>query len=105
MVEVFYGGVTGLVCGDNWSLTNAHVVCRQLGFVGAMMTTATLTVESELEWYWIGNVDCNGNETRLFDCKSSGLGNANCSSQSVAMVTCGGELYNYIRSLKIDNVI
>ena len=91
VVEVFYGGVTGLVCGDNWTLTNAHVICRQLGYTGALKITASLKSQSDLEWFWFGNVDCYGNETRLFDCNSSGLGNANCSSKSVAMVTCDGE--------------
>lgn len=89
IVEVFYGGVTGLVCGGNqWSLANAHVVCRQLGYTEAVSTTATLKTDSDIDWYWIGDVACNGNEAKLSECPSSGVGNANCSSK--AMVTCGG---------------
>lgn len=90
IVEVFYGGVSGLVCGDNqWNLLNAHVVCRQLGYDMATSTTAILKAGSNLDWYWIGDVTCIGNETRLFECSSSGFGNAKC--DSAAMVTCGGK--------------
>ena len=90
IVKVFYGGVNGLVCGDGWSLNNANVVCKQLGYSEAVKATATLISETDLEWYWIGDVECNGNEPALFDCPSSGFGNADCSSNAIAMVTCGG---------------
>ncbi len=31
-VEVFVNGVWGSVCGDGWSLPEADVVCRELGY-------------------------------------------------------------------------
>lgn len=34
-IEVFYKDEWGTICDDDFSLANAHVLCRQLGFVSA----------------------------------------------------------------------
>lgn len=34
-VEVFYNDEWGTICDDDFTLANAHVLCRHLGFVAA----------------------------------------------------------------------
>ena len=62
-VEVFYKGSRREVCGTNWDIKEANVVCRQLGFQGAV---AAATSASDSSFMY--SVQCDGNETLLTEC-------------------------------------
>ena len=36
-VQIMYGNYRGYVCNDHWTITEANVVCRELGFKGQLL--------------------------------------------------------------------
>lgn len=68
-------GIWGAIDRFTWQLTDAHVVCKQLGFSGAELALrgATFILNSPfskraLKVQWIENVRCLGNESSLIEC-------------------------------------
>jgi len=78
-VEVFYNDTWGTVCGDNWDLKDAKVVCCQLGFKGALAAVVSFAFENKK--MWLSNVRCVGNETSIAECGHSGWGKGKCDSR------------------------
>ncbi|XP_044844422.1 CD5 antigen-like isoform X2 [Mauremys mutica] len=71
-LEVRYDGVWGTVCDDNWSETNAQVVCRELGCGPAEPLAPKLQ-----DWprfgqgtgeIWLDDIRCKGTEETLQNC-------------------------------------
>ena len=87
-VEVFHDGQWGTVCDDNWDITDANVVCRQLGYVGATTAWQLARFGPGAGIILMDNVNCYGNEYRLQDCLFRGLGADNCRHSEDASVTC-----------------
>ena len=98
-VEVLYHGQWGTVCDHQWDITDANVVCRQLGFIRA--TSVWLGGHFGPGTGLIHDVNCSANEKRLQDCAFSGLDSHNCSHGEVASVACdtGGCDKNKIHSV------
>ena len=89
-VEVNYLGTWGTICDDFWSIEDAHVICRQLGFGSAIQATGSASFGQGTGTIWLDNVQCIGNETTIEDCTHRGWGNHNCVHSEDAGVICSG---------------
>ncbi|NWQ83115.1 LOX3B oxidase, partial [Columbina picui] len=101
-VEVFYNDEWGTICDDDFTLANAHVLCRHLGFVAATGWAHSAKYGKGVGRIWLDNLNCAGAEKSVGDCKHRGWGNSDCSHEEDAGVICKDER---IPGFKDSNVI
>eukprot|EP00057_Strongylocentrotus_purpuratus_P009587 XP_011664061.1 PREDICTED: deleted in malignant brain tumors 1 protein-like [Strongylocentrotus purpuratus] len=87
-VEILHEGSWGTVCDDLWDLDDAKVVCRQLGFDGALAALPQARFGKGSGDIFLDGVQCNGTETNLRDCKHKGIGVHDCIHKEDASVSC-----------------
>nr|XP_019953640.1 PREDICTED: lysyl oxidase homolog 3 isoform X1 [Paralichthys olivaceus] len=105
-VELFYKGEWGTICDDDFSITNANVLCRQLGFVSATGWTHSAKYGKGQGKIWLDNVQCNGGERSIDHCKSRGWGNSDCTHDEDAGVVCKDErIPGFLDSNVIDSQV
>ena len=89
-VEVCNDLIWGTVCDNGWDAADAQVACRQLGYSFAEAHILTRPdVPDVTGQIWLDQVNCDGTESRLFDCSANIDSNHNCSHDMDAGVTCG----------------
>ncbi|KAG7509550.1 hypothetical protein JOB18_047524 [Solea senegalensis] len=91
-VELYYRGQWGTVCDDEWQMSNADVVCRQLGCGHAVAAPQSAHFGRGSGPIWLDNVECTGVETALTHCTHAGFGENNCGHGEDAGVICLGAL-------------
>ncbi|KPP77167.1 hypothetical protein Z043_103426 [Scleropages formosus] len=93
-VEIFVKGEWGTVCDDLFNSKAATVVCRQLGFPFALRVAkrAEMGAGNGLN-ILLDDVECEGTEKTLLECKRTRLGKHNCSHQEDVGVVCGYNKY------------
>lgn len=68
-LEVYMNGEWGTVCDDEWTIQNAQVVCRQLGFGSAQTFQVFSFFGAGRGSILMDDVVCSGSEIRLMDCQ------------------------------------
>ncbi|XP_050196437.1 macrophage receptor MARCO isoform X2 [Myiozetetes cayanensis] len=84
-VEVLYQGIWGTVCDDHWTMQEAAVVCRMLGFSRAV---SAFTAGGGTGTIWLDEVNCSGTESSIFSCAKNSWGSHNCNHNEDAGVEC-----------------
>jgi lysyl oxidase-like protein 2/3/4 len=88
-VEIFYLGLWGTVCDDRFDMNEAEVICRQLGFSGAVEELhGGHKFNPGSGMIWMDSLECDGNELNLASCKFNGFGIHDCSHAEDAGVIC-----------------
>ena len=67
--EILYNGVWGTVCGHDWDKREANVVCRQLGYDGAVAATPWSAFGQTNRISEMNHIQCTGNESSISDCQ------------------------------------
>ncbi|KAK7939330.1 hypothetical protein WMY93_002656 [Mugilogobius chulae] len=70
-VEIYHNSVWGTVCDDEWDLSDAEVVCSQMGCGTALSVTAQFGPGSGP--IWLDDVKCSGSESSLTQCGHRGF--------------------------------
>lgn len=81
-MEVFYNGTWGTVCDDSWDITDANVICRELGFERAVKAYVSASFEQGNGTVWMDHVGCTGKERSLAECRHNVSGKPNCDDHS-----------------------
>ncbi|XP_072024719.1 scavenger receptor cysteine-rich domain-containing protein DMBT1-like [Amphiura filiformis] len=87
-VEIFHEGKWGSICDDGWDENEANVVCRQLGYPGAVRVESDSLFGHGSGDVWLDDVICDGTEAALADCNHNGWGIHDCTHREDAGVVC-----------------
>ncbi|MBN3314620.1 C163A protein, partial [Atractosteus spatula] len=90
-VEVQFGNEWGTLCDSGWDLQDASVVCRQLQCGEAVAIPGGARYGEGKGPVWDKQLDCQGNESIVFECPVSTEKTQNCSHRNYASVVCSGQ--------------
>ena len=95
LVEIFLNGEWGTICDDGFDLSDARVICRMLGFPGAIAAVREGRFGRGNGKILLDEVSCKGNESSIQQCSHNGVGVHNCGHSEDVGVICQETKPNY----------
>ncbi|XP_028407294.1 deleted in malignant brain tumors 1 protein-like [Dendronephthya gigantea] len=99
-VEVLYHGYWGTICDYSWSMRDATVVCRQLGYLDAVKTLQRNEFPPGSGQIWLSQVTCTGKEQNITSCSHRPWGDHYCSHNNDVGVECSTTAINVLIRLE-----
>ncbi|XP_049340560.1 deleted in malignant brain tumors 1 protein-like [Astyanax mexicanus] len=91
-LEVFHSGSWGTVSDELWDIEDAQLVCRQLQCGVALSAPVPVPARfgSGTGPIWLNEVECEGNEASLWNCRYQLCGEDECGHKDDVGVVCSG---------------
>ncbi|XP_072529564.1 scavenger receptor cysteine-rich type 1 protein M130-like [Salminus brasiliensis] len=87
-LEVFYSGSWGTVSDELWDIKDVQVVCRQLQCGVALSALVPAWFGAGTGPIWLNEVECEGNEASLLNCRYQLCGEGECGHKEDVGVVC-----------------
>ena len=87
-VEIYLQGQWGTICDDYWDIREATVVCKQLGFLGAISAVGSAEFGEGSGPIQLDDLNCVGNETAIIYCSARSSKEHDCFHFEDAGVRC-----------------
>ncbi|KAL1512965.1 hypothetical protein ABEB36_002460 [Hypothenemus hampei] len=92
-IEVTVFSKTGYICDDQFPITDAEMLCKELGFEsGPLEVKGNSYYAKDLRenhtLYMMDDIECLGNETSIMHCDFAGWGIHDCADRDIAGVIC-----------------